>query len=95
MLLFYCTVTGFYILLYLAGKNNIHIFQQDEPTTPDPCPVDLPRVAVHSFCHVVTASNTSTDGGFLVLPKHATECLPPLVGNYFFLNVLAAEILSF
>ncbi|XP_054825261.1 auxin response factor 9 [Prosopis cineraria] len=51
---------------------------QNEPTSPDPCPAELPRPAVHSFSKVLTASDTSTHGGFSVLRKHATECLPPL-----------------
>lgn len=34
---------------------------------------------MHSFCKILTASDTSTHGGFSVLRKHATECLPPLV----------------
>ncbi|XP_047324912.1 auxin response factor 9-like isoform X2 [Impatiens glandulifera] len=33
---------------------------------------------VYSFTKVLTASDTSTHGGFSVLRKHATECLPPL-----------------
>ncbi|KAG6490959.1 auxin response factor 7-like isoform X1 [Zingiber officinale] len=33
---------------------------------------------VHSFCKVLTASDTSTHGGFSVLKRHADECLPPL-----------------
>lgn len=33
---------------------------------------------MHSFCKVLTASDTSTHGGFSVLRKHANECLPPL-----------------
>ncbi|KAB1215442.1 Auxin response factor 9 [Morella rubra] len=51
---------------------------QTEPTTPDPCLNEPPRPKVHSFCKVLTASDTSTHGGFSVLRKHATECLPPL-----------------
>ncbi|XP_059442488.1 auxin response factor 9 [Corylus avellana] len=51
---------------------------QIEPTSPDPCPHEDPRPTVHSFCKVLTASDTSTHGGFSVLRKHATECLPPL-----------------
>ncbi|GAY39327.1 hypothetical protein CUMW_043510 [Citrus unshiu] len=54
---------------------------QNEPTTPDPCPADSPRPKVHSFSKVLTASDTSTHGGFSVLRKHATECLPPLDMN--------------
>lgn len=34
---------------------------------------------MHSFCKVLTASDTSTHGGFSVLRKHANECLPQLV----------------
>ncbi|KAK4788705.1 hypothetical protein SAY86_020024 [Trapa natans] len=49
-----------------------------EPTSPDPCLPETPRPKVHSFCKVLTASDTSTHGGFSVLRKHATECLPPL-----------------
>ncbi|XP_027335924.1 auxin response factor 9-like isoform X1 [Abrus precatorius] len=51
---------------------------QDEPTSPDPCTTELPRPPVHSFSKVLTASDTSTHGGFSVLRKHATECLPAL-----------------
>ncbi|XP_022721647.1 auxin response factor 9-like isoform X2 [Durio zibethinus] len=54
---------------------------QPEPTTPDPCPPESQRPTVHSFCKVLTASDTSTHGGFSVLRKHATECLPPLDMN--------------
>ncbi|MCL7040110.1 hypothetical protein MKW94_020998, partial [Papaver nudicaule] len=31
-----------------------------------------------SFCKILTASDTSTHGGFSVLKRHADECLPPL-----------------
>ncbi|KDP25269.1 hypothetical protein JCGZ_20425 [Jatropha curcas] len=52
---------------------------QPEPTSPDPCPTEPSRrPTVHSFCKVLTASDTSTHGGFSVLRKHATECLPQL-----------------
>ncbi|CAL0328242.1 unnamed protein product [Lupinus luteus] len=51
---------------------------QAEPTTPDPCPAEVPRPTIHSFNKVLTASDTSTHGGFSVLRKHATECLPAL-----------------
>ncbi|KAL1552734.1 auxin response factor 9-like [Salvia divinorum] len=51
---------------------------QSEPRSPD-SPIDEPpRPAVHSFCKVLTASDTSTHGGFSVLRKHANECLPSL-----------------
>ncbi|KAK8718269.1 hypothetical protein V6N13_045510 [Hibiscus sabdariffa] len=51
---------------------------QSEPTSPDPFPSKSLKRAVHSFCKILTASDTSTHGGFSVLRKHATECLPPL-----------------
>lgn len=34
---------------------------------------------IHSFCKTLTASDTSTHGGFSVLRRHADDCLPPLV----------------
>ncbi|KAK6263277.1 hypothetical protein QUC31_009093 [Theobroma cacao] len=54
---------------------------QPEPTSPDQSPPESQRPTVHSFCKVLTASDTSTHGGFSVLRKHATECLPPLDMN--------------
>lgn len=52
--------------------------EQTEPSSPDN-PIDEPsRPVVHSFCKVLTASDTSTHGGFSVLRKHANECLPSL-----------------
>uniref|UniRef100_M4DFV1 Auxin response factor n=1 Tax=Brassica campestris TaxID=3711 RepID=M4DFV1_BRACM len=50
----------------------------DEPMSPDPSPPESQRPKVHSFSKVLTASDTSTHGGFSVLRKHATECLSPL-----------------
>ncbi|KAK8710643.1 hypothetical protein V6N13_145957 [Hibiscus sabdariffa] len=54
---------------------------QSEPTTPDPCPPESQEPIVHSFSKVLTASDTSTHGGFSVLRKHATECLPKMDMN--------------
>jgi hypothetical protein len=35
---------------------------------------------VHSFCKILSASDTSIHGGVLTEPRrHADECLPPLV----------------
>ncbi|KAL2336218.1 hypothetical protein Fmac_010664 [Flemingia macrophylla] len=51
---------------------------QTEPTNPDPNVSEAPKQKFHSFCKILTASDTSTHGGFSVLRKHATECLPPL-----------------
>ncbi|RZC59395.1 hypothetical protein C5167_006711 [Papaver somniferum] len=41
-------------------------------------PQSSPRPLVHSFCKTLTASDTSTHGGFSVLRRHADECLPLL-----------------
>ncbi|PWA79843.1 Aux/IAA-ARF-dimerization [Artemisia annua] len=49
-----------------------------DPTSPDECLAEPPRPNVQSFCKVLTASDTSTHGGFSVLRKHANDCLPPL-----------------
>ncbi|CAI8612669.1 unnamed protein product [Vicia faba] len=51
---------------------------QTEPTSLDPCPAEPPKPRTHSFSKVLTNSDTSTHGGFSVLRKHATECLPSL-----------------
>ncbi|GMI66765.1 auxin response factor 18 [Hibiscus trionum] len=54
---------------------------QAEPRYGDPLRAEAPKMPVHSFCKILTASDTSTHGGFSVLRKHATECLPPLDMN--------------
>ncbi|XP_043716566.1 auxin response factor 11-like [Telopea speciosissima] len=54
---------------------------QSEPRSPDPSTPEPLRPTVHSFCKILTASDTSTHGGFSVLRKHANECLPPLDMN--------------
>ncbi|KAB1208622.1 Auxin response factor 1, partial [Morella rubra] len=51
---------------------------QSEITSPDPPLPEPPRCTVHSFCKTLTASDTSTHGGFSVLRRHADDCLPPL-----------------
>lgn len=51
---------------------------QNEPTSPNPEPPEPERCNVHSFCKTLTASDTSTHGGFSVLRRHAEECLPQL-----------------
>ena len=65
--------------LTTMGLNVVEMLQQNEPTNSDSCPSQPPRPTVHSFCKVLTASHTSTHGGFSVLRKLASECLPPLV----------------
>ncbi|XP_004300014.1 PREDICTED: auxin response factor 1 [Fragaria vesca subsp. vesca] len=51
---------------------------QSEVTSPDPPLPETPHCTVHSFCKTLTASDTSTHGGFSVLRRHADDCLPPL-----------------
>ncbi|XP_022739082.1 auxin response factor 2A-like [Durio zibethinus] len=52
---------------------------QDENNVGKEAPIPQPsRFQVHSFCKTLTASDTSTHGGFSVLRRHADECLPPL-----------------
>ncbi|XP_052192178.1 auxin response factor 1-like isoform X2 [Diospyros lotus] len=51
---------------------------QSEVTRPYPPLPELPKYNVHSFCKTLTASDTSTHGGFSVLRRHADDCLPPL-----------------
>ncbi|TKY60535.1 Auxin response factor 2 [Spatholobus suberectus] len=48
--------------------------EKEAPSAPPP----PPRFHVHSFCKTLTASDTSTHGGFSVLRRHADECLPQL-----------------
>ncbi|XP_019168999.1 PREDICTED: auxin response factor 1-like [Ipomoea nil] len=52
--------------------------EQSEITSPDPPLPEPEQCNVHSFCKTLTASDTSTHGGFSVLRRHADECLPPL-----------------
>ncbi|XP_020261177.1 auxin response factor 2-like isoform X2 [Asparagus officinalis] len=52
--------------------------QDENAVEKEPLPPSLPRPHVHSFCKTLTASDTSTHGGFSVLRRHADECLPPL-----------------
>jgi hypothetical protein len=53
--------------------------QQSELTSPDPELKEPEKCTAHSFCKTLTASDTSTHGGFSVLRRHAEECLPQLV----------------
>ncbi|KAK4414077.1 Auxin response factor 2A [Sesamum alatum] len=52
--------------------------QDENAVKKEPLPPPSPRFHVHSFCKTLTASDTSTHGGFSVLRRHADECLPPL-----------------
>ncbi|CAL4906758.1 unnamed protein product [Urochloa decumbens] len=48
------------------------------PGLPAAPPATNEQLRIHSFCKTLTASDTSTHGGFSVLRRHADECLPPL-----------------
>ncbi|GER30221.1 auxin response factor [Striga asiatica] len=52
--------------------------QDENAVKKEPLPAPSPNFHVHSFCKTLTASDTSTHGGFSVLRRHADECLPPL-----------------
>ncbi|KAL8464399.1 hypothetical protein ACS0TY_034069 [Phlomoides rotata] len=52
--------------------------QDENVVKKEPLPAPPHRFHVHSFCKTLTASDTSTHGGFSVLRRHADECLPPL-----------------
>ncbi|XP_044493331.1 auxin response factor 2B-like [Mangifera indica] len=52
--------------------------QDENAVEKEPPPPPSPRFHAHSFCKTLTASDTSTHGGFSVLRRHADECLPPL-----------------
>ncbi|KAH0856426.1 hypothetical protein HID58_084687, partial [Brassica napus] len=66
--------TGAYaqITLFLQPIQDENAIEKEAPLPPPP------RFQVHSFCKTLTASDTSTHGGFSVLSRHADECLPPL-----------------
>ncbi|KAK3139778.1 hypothetical protein QOZ80_5AG0390060 [Eleusine coracana subsp. coracana] len=50
----------------------------EEEVVPEAPPATNDRIHIHAFCKTLTASDTSTHGGFSVLRRHADECLPPL-----------------
>ncbi|KAJ6851301.1 auxin response factor 9-like isoform X1 [Iris pallida] len=51
---------------------------QTELKSLEACQPKPRRPPVHSFCKILTASDTSTHGGFSVLRRHANDCLPTL-----------------
>ncbi|KAJ1265332.1 hypothetical protein BS78_08G068600 [Paspalum vaginatum] len=52
--------------------------EAEEEVVPDAPTATDEQLRIHSFCKTLTASDTSTHGGFSVLRRHADECLPPL-----------------
>lgn len=72
------------ILFFSTGLTSfisLYVDQQTEVTSPDSPLPEPQRCNVHSFCKTLTASDTSTHGGFSVLRRHADDCLPPLVSS--------------
>lgn len=65
--------------IFLRFSINIWNQKDENAVEKEPLPPAPPRPHVHSFCKTLTASDTSTHGGFSVLRRHADECLPPLV----------------
>ncbi|CAO2835458.1 unnamed protein product [Amaranthus hypochondriacus] len=65
-----------YAQIMLVPEKDQNDFKSCDSCLPEP-----QRPKVHSFCKILTASDTSTHGGFSVLRKHANECLPPLDMN--------------
>ncbi|KAG8054088.1 hypothetical protein GUJ93_ZPchr0001g31633 [Zizania palustris] len=61
------------MLMPEAEQNEMAVEKTTRTSGPAPA-----RPAVRSFCKTLTASDTSTHGGFSVLRRHADECLPPL-----------------
>ncbi|KAF9690317.1 hypothetical protein SADUNF_Sadunf01G0182900 [Salix dunnii] len=62
-----------YAIVIISSMN-----QQSKVTSLDPPLPESERCTIHSFCKTLTASDTSTHGGFSVLRRHADDCLPPL-----------------
>ncbi|GAB2209491.1 hypothetical protein Droror1_Dr00026709 [Drosera rotundifolia] len=52
--------------------------QNENTAGKEPPQPTQPRFHVHSFYKTLTASDTTTHGGFSMLRRHADECLPPL-----------------
>jgi hypothetical protein len=60
-------------------ENTSTTVEEEEVVVPPALPATNEGPHIHSFCKTLTASDTSTHGGFSVLRRHADECLPPLV----------------
>ncbi|GER38947.1 auxin response factor [Striga asiatica] len=66
------------LILSYGLRFELDISVQSEITSPDPPLPEPERCTVYSFCKTLTASDTSTHGGFSVLRRHADDCLPQL-----------------
>ncbi|XP_009625168.1 uncharacterized protein [Nicotiana tomentosiformis] len=51
---------------------------QTEPVNPDFYHSKIPRPQIHSFCKVLTASDTKSNWGLSIPQKDAVKCFPPL-----------------
>nr|URM60557.1 auxin response factor [Gymnema sylvestre] len=81
LICFLCTSifsTSPFLFSLCCLNSALSVNQQGEITSPDPPLPEPQRCTVHSFCKTLTASDTSTHGGFSVLRRHADDCLPPL-----------------
>ena len=63
--------------VYAQITRVLEVDQGEVTSLDDPLP-EPERYIVHSFCKTLTASDTSTHGGFSVLRWHTDDCLPPL-----------------
>jgi hypothetical protein len=79
-------VKQYYVLMFVLDlqkrdENTTTTVESDaaEAVVPVAPPATNEQLIIHSFCKTLTASDTSTHGGFSVLRRHADECLPPLV----------------
>ena len=72
-LLFTVCLLSLFLTFYVDfSEQDLDLIENKEPAEP-------PQRSVCRFTKILTASDTSTHGGFSVLRKHAEECLPPLV----------------
>ncbi|XP_016487495.2 uncharacterized protein LOC107807599 isoform X3 [Nicotiana tabacum] len=52
--------------------------EQNEPSTPEFCPLEPPRPQYQSFCKALTTSDIKSNWGLSVHRKDANKCFPPL-----------------
>lgn len=69
-----CTYGIEHGLLFYAVQDQVTSDMKEPPPAPK-------QKNVHMFCKQLTASDTSTHGGFSVPRRAAEECLPLLVSN--------------
>lgn len=68
-----------YFSIYLNG--NVHIYQEEQKDPYLPAELGTPsKQPTNYFCKTLTASDTSTHGGFSVPRRAAEKVFPPLVG---------------